>query len=165
MNFDFLNNIDPIFATFIMSMLPVAELRVAIPVAMANFDLPLWKILLAAILGSFVPAIVIIYFLGPISTWLRKWKTLDRFFTWLFDRTRHKFDEKYALWGNLALMFFVAIPLPGTGVWTGSLAAWLFGLNKKQALIYIAFGAILAGFLVALVFLGVFKIFDFILYE
>ena len=88
---------------------------------------------------------------------------MDKFFKWLFARTRAKFDKKYAVWGKLALMFFVAIPLPGTGVWTGSLAAWLFNFNKKHALAYIGLGSILAGILVTLISIGAFTIFDFVL--
>jgi uncharacterized membrane protein len=163
MDISWIYNIDPALATFLLSMLPIFELRAAIPIAIANFDLALWQIFAISVIGSFVPAILIIYFLGPVSNWLRKWSVLDKFFTWLFDRTRAKFDKKYAVWGKLALMFFVAIPLPGTGVWTGSLAAWLFNFEKKQSLIYIALGSLLAGILVTLISVGAFKIFDTIL--
>jgi len=123
----------------------------------------LWQIFIVAVLGSFLPAIFIVYWLGPVSNWFRKWSVMDKFFKWLFARTRAKFDKKYAVWGKLALMFFVAIPLPGTGVWTGSLAAWLFNFNKKHALAYIGLGSILAGILVTLISIGAFTIFDFVL--
>jgi uncharacterized membrane protein len=163
MDISWVYNIDPALATFLLSMLPIFELRAAIPIAIANFDLALWQIFIVAVIGSYIPGVLIIYFLGPVSNWFRKWKVFDKFFTWLFDRTRAKFDKKYALWGRLALMFFVAIPLPGTGVWTGSLAAWLFNFDKKQSLLYIALGSILAGSLVTLISVGAFKIFDFII--
>jgi len=153
----------PALATFLLSMLPLAELRVAIPLAMANFDLATWQIFIVAVVGSFIPAVLILYFLEPISQWLSQWKVWDKFFKWLFYNTRKRFDQKYALWGRLALMMFVAIPLPGTGVWTGSLAAWLFNLGKKQSLIYIALGAILSGGIVTLITLGVLTIFKFYL--
>lgn len=163
MDISWVYNIDPLLATLLMSMLPVLELRAAIPVAMSSFDISWINIFVVSVVGSFIPAIFIVYFLGPISDFFRKIKLLDRFFDWLFKRTRAKFDKKYALWGNLALMFFVAIPLPGTGVWTGSLAAWLFNFNKKQALVYIAIGTFIAAIIVMLISIGAFKIFDFLI--
>jgi len=163
MDISWVYNIDSVLATFLMSMLPVLELRAAIPIAIANFDLPAWYIFIVAVVGSFVPGIFIIYFLGPISNFLRRWSIPDKFFKWLFARTRAKFDKKYVHLGSLALMIFVAIPLPGTGVWTGSMVAWLFAFNKKQALIYIGMGSIIAGALVTFISLGIFTIFDFII--
>ena len=162
MDISWFYNIDPVLATFLLSMLLVFELRAAIPIAIANFDMALWQIFIVSVIGSFIPGIFIVYFLGPISNWFRKEKLFDRFFRWLFARTRAKFDRKYAVWGKLALMLFVAIPLPGTGVWTGSLAAWLFNFNKKESLIYIGLGSLIAGVLVTLISVGAFTIFDFI---
>lgn len=163
MDISWFYNINSVLATFLLSMLPIFELRGAIPLAITRFDMPLWQIFIVAVTGSFIPGIFIVYWLGPISNWFRKQSILDKFFRWLFDRTRSKFNKKYAVWGRLALMFFVAIPLPGTGVWTGSLAAWLFNFDKKQALVYIGLGSILAGLLVTLISVGVLKIFDFVL--
>jgi len=140
-------------------MIPVLELRAAIPIAVSSFDLSVYHILLASVIGSFVPALVIVYFLGPITKVLRKIKLLDKFFEWLFNRTRAKFNDRYALWGHLALMIFVAVPLPGTGVWTGSLVAWLFNFNKQQSLLYIFLGTLIAGIIVTLVSVGAIKIF------
>jgi len=155
-------HINPLLATFLLATLPIFELRAAIPIAIANFDIPLWQIFIISVIGSILPGILIVYFLGPVSNWLRKWKIFDKFFQWLFDRTRAKFDKKYAVWGKLALMFFVAIPLPGTGVWTGSVVAWLFNFEKKQALLYIILGAILAAILVTAISLGIFEAFKFL---
>lgn len=163
MEISWIYNIHPLVATFLLSILPVFELRAAIPVVMANFDTPLWQIFVVAVLSSIIPGILIIYFLGPISNWLRRWKIFDRFFTALFARTRAKYDKKYAVLSKVALMLFVAIPLPGTGVWTGSLIAWLFNFDKQQALIYISLGSFLAGILVMMISLGAFKIFEVIL--
>lgn len=163
MDIAWIYDINPVVATVLMSMLPVLELRASIPIAMASFDLSIVMILLLAVIGSFIPAIFIIYWLGPITNFLRKNRLLDKFFSWLFERTRAKFDKKYALWGNLALMIFVAVPLPGTGVWTGSLAAWLFNFNKREALFYVGLGTLIAGILVMLVSMGAFKFFEFII--
>ncbi|MFA6466370.1 MAG: small multi-drug export protein [Patescibacteria group bacterium] len=163
MEISWIYNIHPLVATFLLSILPVFELRAAIPMVMANFDTPLWQIFVVAVLSSIIPGILIVYFLGPISNWLRRWKIFDRFFDALFARTRAKYDKKYAVLSKVALMLFVAIPLPGTGVWTGSLIAWLFNFDKQQSLIYIGLGSFLAGVLVMMISLGAFKIFEIIL--
>lgn len=165
MDFSWIYNIAPQWATFWLAMLPIAELRASIPIAIKTFDLPIWQAFSISVVGAFIPGVVIVYLIGPVSKWLRNWKVFDRFFNWLFERTRKRFDKQYSVWGKLTLMIFVAIPLPGTGVWTGSLAAWLFGISKKESLIFIALGAILAGILVTLISLGAFSIFDFLLWN
>lgn len=165
MDFSWIYNIAPQWATFWLAMLPITELRASIPIALKTFNLPIWQAFSLSVIGDIIPAFFIIYLVGPISQWLRRWKIFDRFFNWLFARTRQKFNKQYGLWGKLTLMIFVAIPLPGTGVWTGSVAAWLFAISKKEALTYITLGAILAGILVTLISLGVFSIFDFLLWS
>ncbi|RJQ33319.1 ligand-binding protein SH3 [Candidatus Parcubacteria bacterium] len=163
MELSFLNNLSPQLHTFFLAMLPIGETRVAIPVALENFHLPIWQAFTFSVLGSFVPAILIIYFIGPVSAWLiRNFKTAAKFFNWLFDRTRKKFAGKYETWGKLALMIFVAIPLPATGVWTGSLAAWLFAIDKKSSLIYIGLGTFISGIIVTIITLGIKNIFNLI---
>lgn len=161
---DFLYNLhlSPELLTLILAMLPVTELRFSIPFALQVLNLPIWSAFLWSILGDIIPAILIIYFIGPISKVLRKhFKSADRFFSWLFAKTRRRFDSGYATWGKIALMFFVAIPLPGTGAWTGSIAAWLFDISKRESILYITAGVILAGVLVTLISLGLFSFFNF----
>ncbi|MBU1203037.1 small multi-drug export protein [Patescibacteria group bacterium] len=162
MDISWIYNIDPRLATFLLAMLPITELRASIPIALGNFGLPVYQAFYLSVIGNFIPAVLIVYFLGPISRWLRKVKIFDKFFVWLFARTRKRFDERYSLWGKISLLVFVAIPLPMTGVWTGSLAAWLFNIKKTDALIFIALGALVAGILVTLISLGAFSIFEFI---
>ncbi|MBT4849915.1 small multi-drug export protein [Candidatus Parcubacteria bacterium] len=163
MDIEWINNLSPQLATFLLAMLPITELRVSIPVALETFDLPIWQAYVLSVVGDIIPGVLIIYFIGPISRFLRKWRIADKFFVWLFAHTRSRFDAKYKVWGNLALLFFVAIPLPFTGVWTGSVAAWLFGIKKKDSLIYIILGAMLAGVLVTLISLGIFGFFKSVL--
>lgn len=160
MNLELFSNLPPQLAVFIIAMLPVTELRASIPFALGHFDLSYAESLIYSVLGAIVPSFFIIYGIGPVSRFLiKRSKLAEKFFDWLFERTRRKFRDKYANWGNLALMLFVAIPLPATGVWTGSLAAWLFGIKKRQALIFITLGAIISGIVVLLLSLGIFKIF------
>ncbi|MEA3272679.1 MAG: small multi-drug export protein [Patescibacteria group bacterium] len=141
--------------TFLVAMTPVGELRASLPLAIEVFNMPIWKAYLLSVAGNIVPVFLILWLIGPISNFLRRFKIFDKFFTWLFARTRRKTEGKYAVYGELALILFVAIPLPITGAWTGSLAAFLFGVPKKRAIPLIVIGVIIAGFVVTLATLGV----------
>ncbi|MFA5188632.1 MAG: small multi-drug export protein [Patescibacteria group bacterium] len=142
-------NISPQFATFLIAMIPVAELRVALPLAITAYKLSLWEALFFSILGNIVPVFFILYFVEPFTEFLMKHSRIFKsFFTWLFKRTRIKFAGNYEKYGLLALAIFVAIPLPMTGAWTGALAAFLFQIPKKQAAIYILLGIFCAAIIV-----------------
>ena len=131
----------------IISALPIFELRGAIPVAITVFHFPWWYALLLAIIGNLLPVPVILLFLNAISKWLSKIGFLDRFLRWLFEHTRRrgKIVERY---GRIGLALFVAIPLPVTGAWTGSLAAVLFGLEFKHAFLSLFIGVCIAGIII-----------------
>jgi uncharacterized membrane protein len=90
---------------------------------------------------------------------MQRFKLANIFFSWLFSRTRHKFFGKYEVWGDLALVIFVAIPLPMTGAWTGAVAAFLFGIDKKKSLFLVTLGAMMAGVIVTLATLGATAVF------
>jgi len=144
---------DPL-AVFCIAMLPVFELRGAIPAAYAlGMDNAL-EIYLLAVAGNFVPVLPILLLLGPAERWLRRWPVFDRFFTWLFKRTvaRSAVIKKYE---SLGLILFVAIPAPMTGAWTGSIAAYLFKLPLRMAVPCIILGILIAGIVVSLVSQGV----------
>jgi len=143
---------------FVMAMLPILELRGAIPWAFKfASELPLATIYLTAVLGNFVPVIPILLLLEPVSEYLRKAPIFDKFFTWLFARTRRrgKLVERYEAIG---LMLFVAIPLPVTGAWTGAVAAFVFGIRTRWAAVCIALGILIAGVVVTLASKGVISI-------
>lgn len=152
-------DVPPQLATLLIAMIPIGELRGAIPAALGPYNLPVWQAYVFAVIGNMIPVFAIVWLIGPVSDWLRRWKMFDRFFNWLFDRTRKKFYHKHEKWGNLALILFVAIPLPVTGAWTGSLAAWLFGIKKKEAIPLIFIGVLIAGVIVSALSLGVLNIF------
>jgi uncharacterized membrane protein len=141
-------------ATFVIAMLPVSELRGAIPYAITLGGLSWQEAYVLAVIGNFIPVLPILYFIGPISDRLRHIKIFDRFFTWLFARTRRKgkLIEKFEVIG---LILFVAIPLPVTGAWTGTLAAFLFGVRKRLAIPAIIMGICIAGVVVTLATTGV----------
>jgi len=144
--------------TVILATLPIAELRGAIPWALASPPVGgglTWQTAyLYAVLGNFIPVIPILLLLEPVSKFLRRWKVFDRFFIWLFNRTRKrgKLIERYEA---LGLILFVGIPLPVTGAWTGSVAAFIFGIPLKYAIPCIILGILLAGVVVTLACLGV----------
>lgn len=146
----------PELAILLISMIPIAELRVALPLALTVYNLNWLESYLITVLGNLLPVILIIKLVGPVSDWLsRKFKFAEKFFIWLFNRTRNKTIQKYEKYGLWALMIFVAIPLPMTGAWTGALAAWLFGIKTRDALIYISLGVLIAGLIVSFVTLGI----------
>lgn len=156
-----LTNIFPAeLATVIISTLPIAELRGSIPIAITLYNLDPIVAYVLSVLGNMIPAILILVLLGPLSGYLiERFSWAKRFFEWLFERTRRKFSGKYEKWGYIALILFVAIPLPVTGVWTGSVAAFLFGIPKKIAFGLIFLGAAIAGVIVSLATLGLISIF------
>ncbi len=142
-------------ATLIISMLPVFELRGAIPVGCRVLGLPLAEAVALSVLGNMLPIAPILLLLGPSSAWLSRFPLFKRFFDWLFARTRSKSDlvRRYELVG---LMLFVAIPLPMTGAWTGAVAAFLFGIGFWPALGAIFLGVLIAGAIItALVLMGI----------
>ena len=128
----------------IIAALPIFELRGALPVAIHLFHFPWYYALPLAIIGNLLPVPVILLFLDTTSKWLSKIGFFDQFLHWLFEHTRRrgKIIERYE---RIGLALFVAIPLPITGAWTGSLAAVLFGLKFKHALLSIFIGILIAG--------------------
>ena len=133
-----------IVATFFISMAPVVELRAGLPYGIAlGLDYPV--ALAAAVLGNLLPVPFIIVFIRRIFAWLRKISVrLDRVVTKLENKAHLKghLVQKY---GPLGLCLLVAIPLPGTGAWTGALVAALFDIRLRSALPAILLGVVIAG--------------------
>ncbi|MCD6379354.1 small multi-drug export protein [bacterium] len=112
------------------------------------------KAYIIAVAGNFLPVIPILLFLGVVSEWLMsRYKSFDRFFTWLFDRTRRK-SKLIERFETIGLILFVAIPLPITGAWTGCVAAFLFKIHLKHAVPAILAGILISGSIVTLASLG-----------
>jgi uncharacterized membrane protein len=132
---------------FIISASPIIELRGALPIAIDVYHIPTAWAFLTAYLGNLFPVPFILMFLDPIVKFLSKIKTFERLINWLFERTRRrgKLVERYK---RLGLILFVAIPLPVTGAWTGSLLAFLLGFKFKHAFLCIAVGVFIAGVIV-----------------
>ena len=139
----------------IVSTLPIFELRGGIPCGFA-LHLVWWKTYLMAVLGNMIPVVPLLLFLNPVSDWLRRRaKLADRFFEWLFARTRRRTEagiKKYGIF--LGLMLFVAIPLPVTGAWTGCAAAFLFGIRFRHSFPAVAAGVLIASIIVSIAVYG-----------
>ncbi|MCF7822898.1 MAG: small multi-drug export protein [Candidatus Marinimicrobia bacterium] len=134
---------DPRWITFLLAMTPIGELRVALPWGMTYGGMVWYSAFFWAVAGNFLISIPIVMLLGPISGYLMRWPLGERFFSWLFSRTRRK-GKMIETWEFLGLVIFVGIPLPVTGAWTGAAAAFLFGLSYRKS-----FAAIFAGLLMS----------------
>lgn len=153
-------DIQEIAKIFLTSLTPIGELRAAIPYGLAVLNQPVWLVFIVTVVGNMVPPILILWFFPAVARFLHKRSALaNKFLQWLFARTRLRTQGKIEKYGSLALVLFVAIPLPYTGAWTGALAAWLFGIPFKKALPNIFIGILIAGIVVTAITLGIAKIF------
>jgi len=130
-----------------IAVLPISELRGAIPVAIVTYDFPWYYAYLFGVIGNILPVPFILLFLNHIIRLLGKVRFLDRLMQWFFELTRRRGNlvERYK-WIGLAL--FVGIPLPITGAWTGSILSVLLGLKFRYAFSSILLGVIIAGAIV-----------------
>lgn len=128
---------------FLISMLPIIELRGAIPVATALGLDPVVSYIIS-IIGNILPVPFILLFITPFCNMLKKTKAFSWFPEWL-EKKVAKNEEKVTKYKNLGLFVFVAIPLPGTGAWTGALVASFIGYKFRHALLAISGGVLTAG--------------------
>ena len=143
------------FYTLLVSMVPVVELRGGIPFGVA-LGLPVWAAYLAAIIGNILPVPFILVYIRKIFRWMRK--RLPRLNS-LVDRLEQKAHLKGRVvtkYRYLGLLLFVAVPLPGTGAWTGTLAASLLDMDFKTSILAVMCGVLLAGVIMAAASAGVF---------
>jgi len=138
--------------TVFIAVLPISELRGAIPFAL-GMNIPVYKAYLLSVFGNLIPVIPLLLFFGELVHILEKFKIGKRFLNWLFTKTRSRSQiiQRFEIVG---LILFVAIPLPVTGAWTGTVAAFLFGIKFRYALFAITLGVLIAGIIVTLVSLG-----------
>lgn len=132
---------------FFFAASPIAELRGAIPYGLWVLQLPWPLVLGVSIAGNILPVPFLLLLLGPISRLAGRVKLLDRILNWVFERSRRrgKNIDRLEFWG---LVIFVGIPLPLTGAWTGSIVAFLLGMNFWRAFLAIALGVLIAAAIV-----------------
>ncbi len=139
---------DELFTLFIAAS-PLLELRGAIPVGIFGFSFAPLKAYVLGIIGSFLPVLPLLFFWNFLyEKAVHRFYFLNRFFAWLFERTRAKHQERFEFWKDLGLLIFVAVPLPFTGAWSGTVAAFVFGIPIKTAALMIALGNMISGLIV-----------------
>ena len=140
--------------TVLVSMIPVVELRGGIPFGVAR-GLPVWAACIAAVIGNLIPVPFIIVYIRRIFQWMReKMPRLNRMVDAL-ERKAHLKGQKVSKYKYLGLAIFVAIPLPGTGAWTGSLAAAFLDMPLRRAIPSIVAGVVVAGLAISILTFGI----------
>jgi uncharacterized membrane protein len=142
------------FVTLIISMTPLVELRLSLPLAIAHYNMPWQTAFIIAVIGNVIPVPFILLFLNRLERWLRRFKRWDRFFDKLFDYTRKRATKTIKRYEVIGLWLYVAIPLPVTGAWTGALIAYVFDLNMRRSFCSITAGVLTAGLIVLFLTLG-----------
>ena len=154
-----------ILIVLIISMIPLVELRGAIPIAVGmDLGLPEWLVLIVAIIGNIIPVPIIYLFARKILEWGTtkcKWQWFKKFCNFCLkkgEKAGQKLLAKVKGGVYWALFLFVAIPIPGTGAWTGTLAASILNLDFKKTILAIIAGVLVAGLIMLAISLGLFKV-------
>jgi uncharacterized membrane protein len=131
----------------IIAVLPIVELRGALPIAINVFNMPWYWAYLLAVIGNMLPVPILLLFFEALARVISKVEIGKRLVNWVLERTRRhgKFIERYE---RIGLMLFVSIPLPFTGAWTGSIAAFLMGMKFRYSFLSILCGVLISGTIV-----------------
>jgi uncharacterized membrane protein len=149
--------LSPETMVLLLAMLPIFELRGSVPVGILLFRLPVAETAIYSIVGNMLPILPLLFLFDPVYRRLSRYPAFERFFEWLFRRTRSKGKAIERL-KVLGLALFVAVPLPVTGAWTGAVAAFLFRIPAWQALPAILCGVAVACVVVTLASLGIIEL-------
>lgn len=144
--------------TVLVSMIPVVELRGGIPFGVAA-GLPVWAAFLAAVIGNLIPVPFIIVYIRRIFQWMRRRIPKLNSLVDKLERKAHLKGQRVSKYKYLGLMLFVAIPLPGTGAWTGSLAAAFLDMPLRKAIPSVVAGVLIAGMAISILTYGVASLF------
>lgn len=143
---------------FLISMVPLVELRGAIPVAV-GMGLPIVPSIVISVIGNMLPVPFIFLFARRVLEWGKDKKVIGGFFTWCLEKGEkggRKLEAKAGRGLYWALLLFVGIPVPGTGAWTGTLAASILNMDFKKSVLFVLLGVLLAGGIMLAASLGVF---------
>ena len=146
---------------FFMSMVPLVELRGAIPFSQ-GFGLPIIQSYIICIIGNMLPVPIIYLFARKVLEWGADKPVIGKFFTWCLDKGHKggkKLQEKAGKGLFVALLLFVGIPVPGTGAWTGTLAASILDMDFKSTVAAVMLGVLLAGVIMMVVSMAGFSLF------
>ena len=136
---------------FFMSAIPITEQRATIPLGILSFNMDAWLVFILAFLGSLLPVPILLLLFKRVLNWMKKisWlSSISKFIEQKVQKQAAKFEKTT----EIGLVLFVAIPLPGTGLWTGSAVASLLGFNLKKAFICVALGGLLSASALTLAF-------------
>jgi len=145
---ELLRGLPPALTVFIISALPIFEIRGGVLAGLAFYKMPVEEVLFFGFLGNIASVTPLLLFLEPLTKALYRNPTADKIFHWLFERARRRAGIVNR-WGVLGLLLFVAIPAPGTGAWTGTFVAILLGIHRGRAIAAVYLGIILAALLVS----------------
>lgn len=140
----------PEVAVYVLSMLPITELRAAIPIGIEVYKLPVWQTWIIAVLGNMTPTICLLLIMPYIHDWVIKQPYVGKVLRKKMEHAEKKFRTSHSKWGEIALVIFVGIPLPLTGAWTGSLAAFIFNMPFKKSFPLILSGVCIAATIVTI---------------
>jgi len=153
--FDFIKSFPPELQVFLLAMVPIVELRGAIPLGIFALGMNPLEAFALAVLGNLAPNFFILWGLPHLAEPLRRrFKFVDNFLKKTHDEHSTSFKEK----GAAFIVIFIGIPIPGSGSWTGSVLAYLFNLEFKKALLCVSLGVIMAGLIILGGSLGVFEL-------
>lgn len=147
---DALTNLPPPLAVMLLAFSPVGEVRVSIPVAMLVYDMGWGEAIVWSLLGNLAVAPVAAWFYVQVERLLRRRERTGRFLDRMYERTRNRNSTRVERMQEAAVALFIAIPVPGSGAWSGVLVAHVFGLRWKKAWSYYYAGVVIATFVVAL---------------
>lgn len=156
----FLQGLPSWLVVAIVAMTPILELRGAIPLALGVYHYPWWLAFLLSVVGNMVPPLLILLGWDSVISLLEKrFPVFHGFMSRYHDRLHTKWQDKIDRYGPWALALFVAVPLPMSGVWSGALIAWVFGLHRRPALLSIFVGVLVAAVIVTAVTTGTLRLF------
>jgi uncharacterized membrane protein len=136
-------------SVILLSALPVTELRVSLPIALFYYDLPVWESVILSAIGNIIPLPAVFFIIPPFLIFAEsRSPALHRFFQNQLRWLEQKYADRYHAYGALFLFLFVAVPFPGSGVWTGSLLAVIFGMKPRYSVPAILFGMLASALIV-----------------
>ena len=143
--------VPPLLGIILLTLLPALELRASIPYGLLGTGLPLWQVVLAAVLANWAIAPLVYLFLRHVVRLLERWPWFARLWERYTARVQSRAQRAVESWGTWGLALFIGIPLPGSGVYTGALGAYLLGMSLRRFIWVALAGVLIAAALVTLI--------------
>ncbi|MBU1199220.1 MAG: small multi-drug export protein [Nanoarchaeota archaeon] len=138
-------------AIFLISLMPFLELRLSIPIGLLVLKQPWWIVFIFAVISNIILAPIVYFIWNKVIHWLRWIKFIDKLYTKTIERVQKKAKKYIDKYGELGLAVFIGIPLPGSGVWSGALAANIFNLKFRKYMLASIIGVVIAGIIVTII--------------